>query len=375
MNVPLLDLERLHRALTDELGEACSRVIASGRYILGENVSALEAEVAAYCDVPYAVGVASGTDALYLSLRALDIKPGDEVITTPFTFVATVDVIIQAGGRPVFVDIEPETFNIDPALVEAAVTARTRAIIPVHLYGQAADMKAIMAIAKNHHVPVIEDNAQALGAVCGGSKTGSIGDTAALSFFPSKNLGCLGDGGMVLTRDEEFAARVRQLRAHGSARKYFFTEIGINSRLDELQAALLRVKLPYLDQWNEARRRYAGLYSTLLDGVPGLKLPVEAPGNYHVYHQFTLRLQQREAVIESLKAAGIGCAVYYPEPLHLQPAFANLGYGAGFFPTAETACREVLSLPIGPELEEQEIRYVATAIKEASAVSATGPLA
>ncbi|MHB8142665.1 MAG: DegT/DnrJ/EryC1/StrS family aminotransferase [Thermoleophilia bacterium] len=366
--VPLLDLEIIHDGIGDELRQAFARVLASGRFILGPEVEKFEREMAAYCGTAHAVGVASGSDALYLSLRALDIGPGDEVITTPFSFIATAECIAQAGAQPVFADIDPATFNISPDAVADAITERTRAIIPVHLFGLPADMKKLSAIAARRGLAVIEDTAQALGAVTGGRKAGSISDAGALSFFPSKNLGCLGDGGMVLTASDETAARLRSLRAHGSTRKYHSEELGINSRLDALQAALLRVKLARLDEWNALRWRNAQLYDSLLAGVETVRPPGAGDGSSgsHVYHQYTVRLRKRDAVKQRLDEMGIGNAVYYPLPLHLQPAFAGLGYRPGDFPAAEAACREVLSLPVGPELDPDQVQRVAAAVIQAA---------
>ncbi|MHB9054314.1 MAG: DegT/DnrJ/EryC1/StrS family aminotransferase [Thermoleophilia bacterium] len=364
--VPLLDLGAMHAEIGDELKLAFARVLESGRFILGPEVERFEREMAAYCGTAHAVGVASGSDALYLSLLALDIGPGDEVITTPFSFIATAECIAQTGARPVFADIDPDTFNIAPDAVAAAVTEKTRAIIPVHLFGLPAEMERLEAIAARHGLAIVEDTAQALGAESGGRKAGSIGHAGALSFFPSKNLGCLGDGGMVLTASEETAARLRSLRAHGSVRKYHSEELGINSRLDALQAALLRVKLARLDEWNALRRRNAEIYGALLGGTEIVRLPAASEGGSHVYHQYTVRLKERDAVKQDLDEAGIGTAVYYPLPLHLQPVFAELGYRAGDFPAAEAACGEVLSLPVGPELDAGQLQRVAVAILEAA---------
>ncbi|MHB0914089.1 MAG: DegT/DnrJ/EryC1/StrS family aminotransferase [Thermoleophilia bacterium] len=366
-SIPLLDLGALHQPLRGELEAACREVIDSGHFILGPNVSALEREIADYCGAPAAVGVASGTDAIHLALRASGIGPGDEVITTPFTFCATADSVMLAGARPVFADIDPVSFNIDPAAVEAALTARTRAIIAVHLYGQPADMKALRAIADDNRLVLIEDNAQALGAKLDGSRTGSLGDLAAISFFPSKNLGCFGDGGMVVAADEESAQRLKSLRAHGTTRKYFSTELGLNSRLDEMQAAILRVKLPHLDGWNARRRENARLYSSILAGNEGIIVPEEAAGFGHIYHQYTVRVAGRDRVQQELRDAGIATAVYYPVPLHHQPLFAEAGFGEGSLPAAEKACAEVISLPVGPELAAADIERITAAL-----IAATG---
>ena len=364
-SVSLLDLKAIHAEVEAELRDAFSRVLKSGNYILGPEVERFEQEMAAYCGAEHAVGVASGSDALYLSLRALDIGPGDEVVTTPFSFIATAECIAQAGARPVFADIERGSFNISPEAVAAAITGKTRAIIPVHLFGRPADMEQLTAIADRHGLAIIEDAAQALGAVYDGRKVGGIGDTGALSFFPSKNLGCFGDGGMVLTASDDTAARLRSLRVHGSARKYHSQELGINSRLDAMQAALLRVKLARLDDWNTLRRRNAQLYDSLLAGMRVLHPPKEDGAGSHVYHQYTVRLTGRDDVKRLLDKAGIGTAVYYPLPLHLQPAFEELGYRSGDFPEAEAACGEVLSLPVGPELDPAQVQKVAAAVIQA----------
>lgn len=362
--IPLLDLEALHSPIAGELRDACEAVIASGDYILGPNVLELEREIADYCGAREAVGVASGTDAIHLALRAAGIGTGDEVITTAFTFCATADSILLTGARPVFADIDPSSFNIDPAAVEESVSGATKAIIAVHLYGLPADMEALRSIADSHDLYLIEDNAQALGSSRGGRMTGSLGDVAALSFFPSKNLGCFGDGGMVVTNDEGIAERVRVLRVHGASRKYYSTELGLNSRLDEIQAAFLRVKLPYLDHWNERRRENAGIYGSLLRGKTDIRLPVEPPDTKHAYHQYTIRVPDRDNVREHLSEAGIASAVYYPVPLNRQPLFAAYA-GKANFQESERASAEVLSLPAGPELGELDITAIANSVIEA----------
>lgn len=363
--IPLLDLAALHLPLAEELEKACREVIASGRFILGPNVGMLEREIAEYCGVAAAVGVASGTDAIHLSLRAAGIGPGDEVITTPFTFCATADSILLAGARPVFADIEPGSYNLDPRAVAAVITSATKAIVAVHLYGQAADMTALRELAEKHELLLVEDNAQALGATRDGKKTGSLGDFAAISFFPSKNLGGFGDGGMVLTDDDTAAERVRSLRAHGTTRKYYSTELGLNSRLDELQAAVLRVKLPHLDTWNTKRRENAAIYESLLSGCAGVTTPAVSGGCDHVYHQYTVLVPERDRVQDELRRQGIATAVYYPVPLHLQPLFAQCGYGADDFPVTSRASSSVISLPVGPELGAAEIERVAAALIKA----------
>ncbi|HHW08589.1 MAG TPA: DegT/DnrJ/EryC1/StrS family aminotransferase [Firmicutes bacterium] len=364
MAIPSFDLTRQWEQIGAEIEAALRPVMAKGHFIMGENVSALEAEIAQYCSAKYGIGVANGSDALFLALRALGVGVGDEVIVPTFTFFATAGAVARTGAKPVFVDIDPNTYNIDPADVAARVTERTKAIIPVHLYGQPAEMDAITEIARKHSLAVVEDGAQAIGATYQGRAVGSLGDIACLSFFPTKNLGCFGDGGMVLTNNEELAEKLRVLRVHGAKPKYYHSVLGINSRLDELQAAILRVKLPYLESWTERRRRIAELYREGLADIPGIQLPVEMPGCRHVYHQFTIRVGKRDALQQALKEAGIGTAVYYPVPLHLQKVFDHLGYKPGDLPQAEQACAEVLSLPMFPELCDEEVAEVCRQIAE-----------
>lgn len=366
--IPLLDLSRQIAALDHEIQAAIRRVISSGRFILGPEVTAFEAEVATHLGAAHAVGVGNGTDALWLALRALEIGPGDAVLTSPFTFFATASAIAGTGARIALADIDPETFNLSPAAVRAVLDgecevsrrvevdpARVRAILPVHLYGQPADLHAFEALARDRGLAIVEDAAQALGARVGERAIGASAGLACFSFFPSKNLGAFGDGGLVTTEDPTLADRVRQLRAHGSRARYEHHLLGTNSRLDAIQAAILRVKLPHLDAWVKARRRHAAAYSAALDGIPGLTPPVEAPGRHHAYHQYTVRLAQgRDDAARRLAAAEIGHAVYYARPLHQQPALADLGYRPGDFPVAEQAAREVLSLPIFPELRPEE---------------------
>jgi dTDP-4-amino-4,6-dideoxygalactose transaminase len=308
--------------------------------------------------------VASGTDAILLALAGSGIKEGDEVITTPFTFVATADMVTALKAIPVFVDIDPATFNLNAGQIEEKITPRTRAIMPVHLYGQSADMDPILAIAAKHALKVIEDNAQAIGATYKGKRTGSIGDVGCLSFFPSKNLGGYGDGGMIVTGDERIAERVRRLRAHGAKKKYFSEEQGYNSRLDEIQAAILRVKLRHLDEWNAKRRANAKRYTALLEAVKGVKPPAEADYGTHVYHQYTIRVSHRDAVQAALKEQEIGSAIYYPTPLHLQPLFSDSGFRPCVFPESECAARQVLSLPMYPELAGDHILQVTAVLQE-----------
>jgi dTDP-4-amino-4,6-dideoxygalactose transaminase len=344
--------------LWPELEEAFRRVMRSGRYILGPEVEAFEKEVASYLGVKHAIGVNSGTDALVIALRALGVGPGDEVITTPFTFFATAEAISLVGATPVFVDIDPRTFNINPDLIPSAITPRTKAILPVHLYGLPAEMDPILEIARSHGLKVLEDCAQAFGATYRGKKVGTLGDAGAFSFFPTKNLGGFGDGGLIATNSDEVAERARMLRAHGSRRKYYNERVGYNSRLDALQAAFLRVKLRHVDAWNEARRQVASRYNELLAGLPGLVLPEVSPG--HVFHQYTVRvLGGRDRVAEALAREGVGTMVYYPVPLHRLPVYAHMGAA---LPEAERAAREVLSLPMGPFLTREQAHGVAVAL-------------
>ncbi len=365
--VPLVDLKAQYDAIKEEVDAAIQRVLQHGQFILGPEVKALEGEIAAYCGTKFAVGVASGTDALRLALLACGIGPGNEVITTPFTFVATIEVIIQCGATPVFVDINPHSYNIDSSKIEERITSGTRAILPVHLYGQAADMDPIMELARRYNLKVIEDCAQALGAEYKGRKVGSISDVGCLSFFPSKNLGGFGDGGMVITKDSELGEKVRILRNHGAKPKYYHRWVGINSRLDALQAAVLSVKLKYLSRWSEARRKNADRYRTLW-GECGLSpdvlaLPIQQEGFYHIYNQFVIRVKNREALREHLHREGIGSEVYYPVPLHLQDCYRELGYRPGDLPVSEQAAKETLALPIYPELTLGQQRRVVEVIQ------------
>ncbi len=361
MNIPILDLKAQYLAHRQEIDTAILGVIDAGHFILGPNVKALEEEVAAYVGCRFGIGVASGTDALRLALAALEIGPGDEVITTPFTFVATANTVSHAGATPVFVDIDPRTFNLDPDLVEKAITPRTKAIVPVHLFGQTAEMEPLRAIARRHGLRIIEDAAQAIGAEEAGQRAGSLGDIGCFSFYPTKNLGAYGDGGMVTTNDADLAERVDMLRRHGSKKKYYNEILGFNSRLDEIQAALLRVKLRYLDEWTENRQRVARRYNELLAGLP-VETPYERPNVRHVYHQYTIRAPRRDELQAHLKAQGIGTMVYYPVPLHRLPLYAGLGYGEGSLPVSEQAAREVLSLPMYPELTDEQVERVAEAV-------------
>lgn len=357
IRIPLIDFKAQYKSIEKEIDAAIKEVLLSGQYILGPVVKEFEEQVAAYCGVKYAIGVASGSDALILALKALDIGPGDEVITTPFTFVATAHAIVHCGAKPVFVDIEPDTFNINPALIEPAITKNTKAIIPVHLYGHPANMDPIMEIAKAHNLYVVEDAAQAFGARYNGKQVGSIGHVGCFSFFPTKNLGCYGDGGMVVTDNPDIAEKIDILRRQGCREKYHAKMIGYNSRLDAIQAAILKVKLKYVDQWNEQRRDVAHRYNELLSGS-SVQTPAEAPYAYHVYHQYTIRSSRRDDLKQLLLDSGIETSIYYPQPLHLQDAYKFLESKKGSFAEAERAGKEVLSLPISPEISELDQDYI-----------------
>jgi dTDP-4-amino-4,6-dideoxygalactose transaminase len=362
MHVPLLDLRTQYAAIREEIRAAIDRVLDAQRFILGPEVEGLEREIAAYCGCRHAIGVSSGTDALLAALMALDLKPGDEVLTTPYSFFASAGEIARLGATPVFVDIDRRTYNIDPAAIEAKVSQRTRAIIPVHLFGQLSDMPAIMDIARRHKLCVIEDAAQAIGAELSRRRAGSVGDMACFSFFPSKNLGGIGDGGMVTTNNSDLADRLRLLRSHGFKTKYHSEILGGNFRLDEIQAAVLRVKLKYLDDWTEGRRRNASLYRRYLAEKTTVELPWELPDSRHIYNQFVIRAKRRDETVAQLRERGIGCEMYYPIPLHLQPCFKELGYRAGDFPVSEEAANETLALPIYPELTAEMIKTVCDAL-------------
>ena len=359
--IPLLDLKAQYLPLRDDILAAIARVCDSQRFILGPEGDALEKELAAIVGVEHAIGVSSGTDALIVSMMALGIGPGDEVITSTFSFFATAGSIVRLGAVPRFVDIDPETFNLDPEAVARAVTPRTKAILPVHLYGLCADMDPVLEIAAERRIPVIEDACQAIGATYKGRPAGGLGTVAAFSFFPSKNLSAFGDAGLVTTNDGELAKKVRRLRVHGMEPKYYHHEVGGNFRLDEIQAAVLRVKVPHLERWNEARRANAARYARLFltEGVPpAVILPSEPDGYRHIYHQYVVRLPRRDDVRASLTAAGIGSEVYYPAALHQQKCFADLGHRSGEFPVAEASSKHVLALPIYAELTEEQQREV-----------------
>lgn len=358
--IPMIDLKKQFSEIKSEIIETMTEILESTQYILGPKVLELEQKIARYHGVSEAIGVASGTDALHLSVEALGIGDGDEVITTPFTFFATAEAIFYTGATAVFVDIEPDTMNMDPGKIEEKITERTKAIMPVHIFGHPADMERIGNIAKKHNLMIIEDCAQSFGAEIHGKKTGSFGDAGCFSFYPSKNLGAFGDGGMVLLRDSLVADDIRQLRNHGSKGAYKHEKVGFNSRLDEIQAGILLVKFKRIDEYNEKRRKRAALYNQFLSD--NVTLPVERPGAKHVYHQYTLRSPKRDIIQETLRENDISSVVYYPVPLHLQEAVSFLGYKKGDFPVAEEAAERVLSLPIYPELPEEAVKEIASLI-------------
>ena len=377
ITVPLLDLKPQYQALKPELDAALARVAESQYFILGPEVACFEAGVAAYCGVDHGIGVSSGTDALIVAMMALGIQPGDEVITSPYTFFGTVGSIVRLGAKPVFVDIEPHSFNLDVSKIEAAITPKTRVIAPVHLFGQMTDMRPIMELAQAHELIVIEDAAQAIGAKQNDRPACSFGDLGCLSFFPTKNLGGFGDGGMVVTPHADYADRARQLRNHGMEPKYYHAHVGGNFRLDALQAAILNVKLQHLNSWHEQRRQNAALYQTAFEAAGltrslkdlqngdlkgGVLLPTELPHNYHIYNQFVLYTEQREALMAHMKGHQVGCEIYYPLALHQQECFKNLGYRAGDFPHAERAAAMSLALPIYPDLSPEMIHRVVEVI-------------
>jgi dTDP-4-amino-4,6-dideoxygalactose transaminase len=361
----MVDLRAQYASIKGEIDSAISEVLAGQQFILGPNVEALEKEIATYCGRKFAIGVASGTDALILAAHGAGIGPGDEVLVPSFSFIATADSISLLGATPVFIDIELDTFCIDPRKLAAKLTPSTRAIIPVHLYGQSAEMQPILDFAREHGLKVIEDNAQALGATYKGRHTGSLGDFGCISFFPSKNLGGYGDGGMILTDSEEACTRLRLLRSHGSSQRYVSEEQGWNSRLDELQAAILRVKLRHLDKWCAARRTNAEHYERSLKKIRGVRTPRAAAWGEHVFHQYTIRVERRDHVQRYLQSENIASTVYYPVPMHLQPIFKHLGYSPGNLPESERAASEVLSLPMYPELGPGDIEHIADTIERA----------
>jgi dTDP-4-amino-4,6-dideoxygalactose transaminase len=357
MTVPLLDLKSQYSTIKDEILEAVSGVLESQICIGGPKVTELEDKIAAVSDCKFAVGVSSGTDAILNSLMSLDIGSGDEVITTPFTFFATVGCIVRTGAKPVFVDIDPETYNIRAELIESVITGRTKAVMPVHLFGQMADMDPIMNIASKHNLAVIEDAAQSITSTYKSRKAGSIGTAGCFSFFPSKNLGCAGDGGMIVTNDEDLHSRLKIMRNHGADPKYYHKYVGGNFRLDPIQAAVLLVKLRYLDSWSQARRENAAFYNEKFAGSEVIT-PYISPDCISIYNQYVIRVPNRDELVTHLKEKGIGCAIYYPVPMHLQECFGNLGYKKGDFPQAEKAAEEVLAIPVYPELTDEMKAHV-----------------
>jgi dTDP-4-amino-4,6-dideoxygalactose transaminase len=363
MKVPFLDLRAHHQAIREQLDGAIAEVLDSGAFAGGPFVSAFERDFAAYCGAAGAVGVGSGTDALWLTLLALGVGAGDEVITVPSTFMATAEAISFCGARPVFVDIDEHTYTLDPAQLEQAITSKTRAIIPVHLFGQMADMDAVLAVAGRHGIPVVEDACQAHGARSKGRRAGTLGVAGCFSFYPGKNLGALGEAGAVVTSDPELEAKVRVLRDHGQSSKYYHSVVGWNARMDGIQGAVLSVKLKRLDSVNARRELRAQLYEELLGGAKEIVTPFVAPGNQHVYHVYAVRVGQRDLVLRDLAEHGIGCAIHYPIPVHLQEAYRGLGYGEGSFPVAERCAKEFLSLPMYPELTDEQIQAVARELR------------
>ena len=368
MKVPIIDLQAQYASIRDDVRQAVDRVFESQHFVMGPEVAALETEIAAYCQTTEAIGCASGSDALLLALMALDVGPEDEVITTPFSFFATASAIARLGAKPVFVDIDPVTYNVNVAAIADAITSRTKAVLPVHLYGQCADMDQILALCHAKGITVIEDAAQAIGAEDRGRRAGSTGLAGTFSFYPTKNLGAAGDAGIIVTSDADFAARVRRLRVHGGLTEYQHVEVGINSRLDALQAAVLRAKLPHLDGWSNARAQKAQTYSQLLEGA-GLSFklypPFVRPDGRHIFHQYVVRVPgHRDALMEHLRAREIATKIYYPIPLHLQECFSYLGYQQGQFPEAEKAARETFALPLFPELTDEQQEYVVNAFRE-----------
>lgn len=361
--IPLLDPVAQYYSLKEELDEAMQQVMQSGHYILGPTVTEFEDAVAAYCQTKHAIGVANGTDALLLTLDALGIGTGDEVITTPFTFFASAEVISQVGATPVFVDIQPDSYNLNPKMLEAAITDKTKAIISVHLFGQPADMAEILDIGAKYGIPVIEDACQAIGSAYSGKSAGSMGIAGCFSFFPTKNLGGYGDGGIIVTNDDDLARKLRILRVHGSNPKYYHSMIGYNSRLDALQAAMLLIKLPHLDNWNRRRRELAEAYGKQLRDLP-LQLPVELANRYSVYHLYIIQTDRRDELIHYLEQHGIASGVYYPVPLHLQEVYSGLGYGEGSMPEAERASLGTMALPLYPEMSDEDQAFVVQTVRQ-----------
>ncbi len=363
MNIPLVDLKAQYQPLKEEILEGMARSLEGMYLFLGENVQNFEKEFASFCNTTHAIGVSDGTTALHIILRALEIGSGDEVITVSHTFIATAEAIVLAGATPVFVDIDPETCLMDINQVESKITSHTKAVLPVHLYGQTVDMDPLLEIAKQHDLFVIEDACQAHGAEYQGRRAGSLGDAAAFSFYFSKNLGAYGEGGCITTNNDELAQRVRMIRDHGSDRKYHHDLIGLNGRLDELQAVVLRAKLPHLEDWTQKRRQWVTHYDDLFRDVP-VKTPVQVPGNRHVYHLYVIRTSQRDGLLNRLKENGVGAGIHYPVPVHLQKSMAYLGYEPGNLPVTEQVVREIISLPMYAELNLQQIDIIVDAVKK-----------
>jgi dTDP-4-amino-4,6-dideoxygalactose transaminase len=364
LKVPFLDLRAHHEPHMSEFMEAIREVIDRCAFAGGPYVAAFEKDFAVYCDSQHACGLGNGTEALWFALLALGVGPGDEVITVPSTFMATAEAITYCGARPVFVDIDETSYTMDPARLSEAITSRTKAIIPVHLFGQIADMDPILAIGRKHGIPVLEDAAQAHGATYNGRKAGSLGAAGCFSFYPGKNLGAFGEAGATTTNDPEIQRKISVLRDHGQVRKYYHEMVGWNGRMDGIQAAILSIKLRHLEKATEARRRHAVQYLAELSGMDGVTLPVEMPGRRHVYHIFPIRVAQRDALIEDLTSHGVGTGIHYPVPVHLQECYQALGHGEGSFPVAERCAREFVSLPMFPELTEDQVSYVAQAVKK-----------
>jgi len=362
MKIPFLDLTRQYASIKNEIDSSIEQVVKSGVYIGGEQVRSFEREMACYCGTAHAVSMSSGTDALLASLMAVGVGPNDEVITTPFTFISTAEVILFLGARPVFVDIEQQSYNIDPELIESKITDRTKCIIPVHLFGQMSDMPRIISIAQQHDLTVLEDAAQAIGASLNGSKAGSVGTAGCFSFFPSKNLGAFGDGGMVVTSDEKIAHRIARIKEHGSEKRYHHSLLGFNGRLDAIQAAILRVKLHHLEDWTDKRYENALYYNERLSGC--VTVPPMLKGSRHVFNQYSILTQHRDELVKNLVSRGVSTAIYYPIPLHLQEVFRPLGYREGDFPVAEEVSRRIVSLPVFPELMDQERQHIVQTVLE-----------
>ena len=364
MKIPIMNIGIQYKQLEEEIDKTMKEIAQSSRFVLGKETENFEQDICKYCNVKYAIGVASGTDALILALTALDIKTGDEVITTPFTFIATAEAITRVGAKPVFVDIDPGTYNIEPAKIEKAITPNTKAIIPVHLYGNPCNMSSILEVAEKHGLKIIEDAAQAIGATYDNQKIGSFGNSGCFSFFPSKNLGAFGDGGMIVTNDKKLAERLRLLRVHGTSSKYRHSIVGFNSRLDNLQAAILSIKLKKLDGWTKIRREIASRYNPAFEDIA--ITPQEQDKGKHVYHLYVLRVKKknRDEVLELLNENGVESRVYYPVPLHLQECYKALGYKKGDFPESERASLEILALPLFPELKKEQQDYVIQTVKK-----------